>query len=116
METPDAMLGFRKGVLIMAKKAEKNINEKITALYCRLSVDDIRDKDKDKDKDSESNSIINQNPLTTAYAWAEPSIEHILRNMQYTGCTVNFKTTTVSYKVHKTVHNDAEDWVIIPNT
>lgn len=57
-----------------------------------------------------------RNPLTTEYAWAEPSIEHILRNMQYTGCTVNFKTTTVSYKVHKTVHNDAEDWVIIPNT
>ena len=57
-----------------------------------------------------------RNPLTTAYVWAEPSIEHILRNMQYTGCTVNFKTTTVSYKVHKTVHNDAEDWVIIPNT
>ena len=30
METPNAMLGFRKGVIIMAKKAEKNINEKIT--------------------------------------------------------------------------------------
>ena len=57
-----------------------------------------------------------RNPLTTEYAWAEPSIEHMLSNMQYTGCTVNFKTTTVSYKVHKTVHNDAEDWVIIPNT
>ena len=38
----------------MAKKAEKNINEKITALYCRLSVDDIRDKDKDKDKDKDT--------------------------------------------------------------
>ena len=57
-----------------------------------------------------------RNPLTTAYAWAEPSIEHMLSNMQYTGCTVNFKTTTVSYKVHKTVYNDESDWVIIPNT
>ena len=49
----------------MAKKAEKNINEKITALYCRLSVDDIKDKDKDKDnnKDSESNSITNQDRI-----------------------------------------------------
>ena len=49
MEIPNAMLGFRKGVIIMAKKAEKNINEKITALYCRLSVVDIKDKDKDKE-------------------------------------------------------------------
>ena len=57
-----------------------------------------------------------RNPLTTEYAWAEMSIEHILANMQYTGCTVNFKTTTVSYKVHKKMYNDTEDWVIIPNT
>ena len=57
-----------------------------------------------------------RNPFTTSYAWAETSIEHILDNMQYTGCTVNFKTTTVSYKVHKKMYNDTEDWVIIPNT
>ena len=57
-----------------------------------------------------------RNPFTTSYAWAETSIEHILDNMQYTGCTVNFKSTTVSYKVHKKMYNDTEDWVIIPNT
>ncbi len=57
----------------MAKKAEKNINEKITALYCRLSVDDIKDKDKDKDnnKDSESNSITNQELICKG--WFLPS-------------------------------------------
>ncbi|MBQ4140113.1 MAG: recombinase family protein, partial [Clostridia bacterium] len=50
------------------------------------------------------------------YAWTTSSIEHILANRQYTGCTVNFKTTLVSYKVHKTVHNPEEEWQIIPNT
>ncbi len=44
------------------------------------------------------------------------SVDHILANMQYTGCTVNFKSSTVSFKVHKTVYNSPEDWVIIPNT
>ena len=29
----------------------------------------------------------------------------ILANRQYTGCMVNFKTSLVSYKVHRTVHN-----------
>ncbi len=57
-----------------------------------------------------------RNALTTSYEWQETSVKHILENMQYTGCTVNFKSTTVSFKVHKTVYNDAEDWVIIPNT
>lgn len=36
--------------------------------------------------------------------------------MQYTGCTVNFKSSTVSFKVHKTVYHPEDDWVIIPNT
>lgn len=57
-----------------------------------------------------------RNPITTSYRWSENSIEKILNNLQYTGCTVNFKSSTVSYKVHKTVYNDTEDWVIIPNT
>ena len=47
----------------MAMKAENN--EKITALYCRLSVEDIKD-DKDKkkrNKEDESNSISNQDGI-----------------------------------------------------
>ena len=42
---------------------DKNIEELITALYCRLSVEDIKDEDgkkKKKDKEDESNSISNQ--------------------------------------------------------
>ena len=50
------------------------------------------------------------------YAWGTSSIRHILENRQYTGCTVNFKTSLVSYKVHKTVYNPEEEWQIIPNT
>lgn len=61
---------------------------RITALYCRLSVEDIED-NKDSDK-SES-------------------------NRQYTGCAVNFKSTTVSYKVHKRINNPEDKIQIIPN-
>ena len=57
-----------------------------------------------------------RNKVIDPYRWSENSVEHILSNMQYTGCTVNFKSSTVSFKVHKTVYNSPEDWVIIPNT
>lgn len=50
------------------------------------------------------------------YAWETSSIEHILENRQYTGCTVNFKSSIVSYKVHKKVINPEDEWQIIPNT
>ena len=49
----------------MAMNAENNNQEKITALYCRLSVEDIKD-DKDKKRkgqEDESNSISNQELL-----------------------------------------------------
>ena len=47
--------------------------------------------------------------------WDTKTIVHILENRQYTGCAVNFKSSTVSYKVHKKVYFDEEDQVIIPN-
>ena len=47
--------------------------------------------------------------------WDQKTVEHILENRQYTGCAVNFKSTTVSYKVHKVVYNPVEDYQIIPN-
>lgn len=57
-----------------------------------------------------------RNPLpANPCLWAESTVENILANRQYTGCAVNFKTTTVSYKVHKTVYKPEEDWQIIPN-
>ena len=49
------------------------------------------------------------------YCWDQKTVAHILENRQYTGCAVNFKTTTVSYKVHKTIYKPAEEHQIIPN-
>lgn len=57
------------------------------------------------------------NPVpANPYAWADSTVVHILENRQYTGCTVNFATTTISYKVHKRVDNPAEKQQIIPDT
>lgn len=47
--------------------------------------------------------------------WDQKTVVGILENRQYTGCAVNFKSTTVSYKVHKKIHNSKEDYQIIPN-
>lgn len=57
------------------------------------------------------------NPMPeNIYGWKESTIEHILENQQYTGCTVNGKSTTISYKVHKVVEKPKEEYQIIPNT
>ena len=53
-----------------------------------------------------------QNP----YRWDQVTVRHILENRQYAGCTVNFKSTFVSFKVKKKVHIPEEEWQIIPNT
>lgn len=50
------------------------------------------------------------------YGWSSSTVKNILCNQQYTGCTVNGKSTTVSYKVHKKIFNDKEDYQVIPNT
>lgn len=47
------------------------------------------------------------------YLWSLKTVAHILSNRQYTGCAVNFKSTTVSYKVHKVIHNPVEKQQII---
>ncbi len=50
------------------------------------------------------------------YRWDQVTVRHLLENRQYTGCTVNFKSTFVSFKVKKTIHLPEEEWQIIPNT
>ena len=49
-------------------------------------------------------------------SWEGQSIIYILENMIYLGYTVNFKTTTKSYKSHKTIDLPKEDWLIFENT
>lgn len=47
--------------------------------------------------------------------WNQKTVVGILENRQYTGRAVNFKTTTVSYKVHKTIYKPAEEHQVIPD-
>ncbi len=55
-------------------------------------------------------------PPQNPYYWHSSTVSKILDNRQYTGCTVNFKTTNVSFKVHKKVYREEDEWQIIPNT
>ena len=50
------------------------------------------------------------------YVWSSNTVARILDNRQYTGCTVNFKRTTVSYKAHKIIYKPENEWQIIPDT
>ena len=59
-----------------------------------------------------TNHAVRDNP----YFWSDATIEAILANRKYTGCTVNFQSTILSYKVHKRVMNPEENWQIIPDT
>ncbi len=60
-------------------------------------------------------AVSNKN-ITDPYRWVTETVKNILANRQYTGCTVNFKSTILSYKVHKKIENDESKWQIIPNT
>ncbi len=55
-------------------------------------------------------------PPSYPYRWCQSTVRTILDNIQYTGCTVNFKSTFVSFKVKKSIDIPKEDWQIIPNT
>jgi DNA invertase Pin-like site-specific DNA recombinase len=50
------------------------------------------------------------------YTWTTATIANILRRQEYTGCTVNFRTSVASFKSNKKKHNAPEDWLIFPNT
>ena len=48
--------------------------------------------------------------------WSQQSVANILENMEYTGCTVNFKSYKKSYKSKKRIDLPKEDWAIFENT
>lgn len=50
------------------------------------------------------------------YRWQQTTVRHILENLQYTGCTVNFMSSFVSFKVKKRVEHTQEEWQVIPDT
>jgi len=57
----------------------------------------------------------NKRPATP-YCWQGSTIVKILENLQYTGCTVNFMSSFVSFKVKKSIEHPREEWQIIPDT
>ena len=48
--------------------------------------------------------------------WSRISVEYILSNYEYTGCTVNFKTKRKSFKNKKQVIQDKESWAVFEGT
>ena len=47
--------------------------------------------------------------------WATNTVVHILENKEYTGCLVNFKTTTQSYKCSKIIYNSEDKQAVFEN-
>lgn len=64
---------------------------------------------------SVGSSSANRPMPSDMYLWKDSTIDAILSNRKYTGCMVNLKTTTVSYKVHKLIRKPEEEWSIVPN-
>ena len=56
------------------------------------------------------------NPRKTSHLWSADTIKQILRNPIYLGNIYQLRTTTVSYKNHKIVKKDKEDWAITENS
>lgn len=48
--------------------------------------------------------------------WASSTVSKILRQQEYVGDTVNFRSYKVSYKTKRQVKNDKSDYMIFPNT
>ncbi len=48
--------------------------------------------------------------------WAQKTVAGILENLEYTGCTVNFKSYKKSYKSKRRIDVPKEDWVIFEDT
>lgn len=57
-----------------------------------------------------------RNNVVEPTKWHQTTVVKILERMEYTGCTVNFKTEKKSYKSKKKLHNAPEKWKIFPDT
>lgn len=55
-------------------------------------------------------------PKNDPYRWNNNTVRKILRSKEYTGCTINFKTYSKSYKLKKRLLNAPENILEIPNT
>lgn len=56
------------------------------------------------------------NPRRTAHLWSTKSIKQIINNPIYLGNLYQLRSTTVSYKNHKVIQKDMDDWVVVEHT
>lgn len=56
------------------------------------------------------------NPRRTTHLWCAERVRSIVNNPIYLGNLYLLKTATVSYKNHKVINKDKEDWIVIENT
>ena len=56
------------------------------------------------------------NPKFTRHLWCQSTIRQILSNPIYLGNMAMNRTTTISYKNHKSVKKDPADWIVTENT
>lgn len=55
-------------------------------------------------------------PPAIPYGWVADTVSGILDKQEYCGDTVNFRTTSKSFKLKKRLDRPQEDWHIFPNT
>ena len=65
---------------------------------------------------AENRGINHYKAATYPEIWSRISVEYILSNYEYTGCTVNFKTRRRSFKNKKQVIQGKEDWAVFEGT
>ncbi len=54
-------------------------------------------------------------PNDYTHVWGNANVKIILKNPIYVGTLAQLRTTTVSYKNHRVIHKDEEDWIVIEN-
>ena len=65
---------------------------------------------------AENRGIKHYKAATYPEIWSRISVQYILSNYEYTGCTVNFKTKRKSFKNKKQVIQSKEDWAVFEGT
>lgn len=53
------------------------------------------------------------NPRSKTNLWCRKTVKLILKNPIYIGTLAQQRSTTVSYKDHKVIHKDEEDWIVV---
>ena len=54
-------------------------------------------------------------PQYSHHLWSPTAVKRILSNQIYLGHLVQLRTTTVSYKNHKTIQKSSDEWAVIEN-